>query len=184
MSSTFPLALALLLFPFMHLIVARDTLNARADCSKSYTICQPKGASTQDEPPVGSALSPLFVDIVNTVDSNHNHKREAREDHAIGPRVSTGSLCCKKVRHKPTTTDTDRLAGADGTQCLLLQDYNLPFCYVSTSSDHSFHSSLTKLGQLHDQLFPARRQLWADSLRQLHLLGWSYSEPHQRQLYS
>lgn len=179
-------ALVLLLFSYIHPIVAHHKLNARTDCSKSYTICSPKGASSQDEPPVGNALASFFVDIVNTVDSNHNYKRGAHEDGVtIGPRATTGSLCCKKLPvRRCLLIYTDPISGADGTQCLLLQDYNLPFCYVSNSSGiDDLCPALIRSGQLHDQLLPSRRFVRADSLGQLHVFRWVYSKPHQRQLH-
>lgn len=74
----FPRAILVLLLSALHFIVGDSALDARTGCGMSYTLCSPKSASTQDEPLVGSALSSFFVNIVNTVDSNPNHKREVR----------------------------------------------------------------------------------------------------------
>lgn len=86
----------LLLLSHAHVIACDDTLQARGDCSSSYTVCNPKGAATTNEPPVGTGISSLFVDVVDTLDSANLAKREAGQDSGIiETRASGGSLCCK-----------------------------------------------------------------------------------------
>ena len=76
---------------------------ARAACSSSYTSCNPKGAATTNEPPVGTALSPLYVDVVDTLDSANLAKRDAEERARalIESRASGGSLCCNYLTWRP-----------------------------------------------------------------------------------
>ena len=92
-----PTTFILLLFlSCAHIALCDDSLHARAACSSSYTACNPKGAATTNEPPVGTGLSSLYVDVVDTLDSANLAKREAQ--HARGlieARASGGNLCCK-----------------------------------------------------------------------------------------
>ena len=86
----------LLLLSYAHVIACDDTLHPRAACSSSYTACNPKGAATTNEPPVGTGIAPLFVDVVDTIDSANLAKREAGHNFGlIETRASGGSLCCK-----------------------------------------------------------------------------------------
>ncbi|KAL2042482.1 hypothetical protein N7G274_004975 [Stereocaulon virgatum] len=113
-------AIVLLFFYHTHITICGNTSGARADCTKSYTVCSPKGASTTNEPAVGSALSSVFVDIVHTVNENKNQRRDKyRDGNELRVRASGGSLCC-----------------VDGTQCLLLQGYSLPFCYDNYTTNY------------------------------------------------
>ena len=80
----------LVLLSFAYVSLCDNTLKARDVCNNGYTLCNPKGASTLDEPPVSSALSPLFIDIVNTVDKNKDHDNDR-----LSPRLLGGGLCCK-----------------------------------------------------------------------------------------
>lgn len=94
---TFPSsAFVLLLISSAHLTSCDSILESRGGCDKDYATCSPKGASTQAEPPIGSALSPFYVDIVNTVDVSKNQRREVHEDREVlKARASGGSLCCE-----------------------------------------------------------------------------------------
>ena len=86
----------LLLLSYAHVIACDDTLHARGACSSSFTVCNPKGAATTNEPPIGTGISSLFVDVVDTLDSANLAKREATQDHGvIEPRASSGSVCCE-----------------------------------------------------------------------------------------
>lgn len=138
----------LLLVSSAHLTIGYSTLEPRAACNKNYATCNPKGASTQDEPPIGSALSPFYVDIVNTVDSSKNDKRDVQESKdVLLTRASGGSLCCEYrlgVAFRRSTLILN--TGADGTQCLLLQDFNLPFCYVSVDQGPDLVGAYIMLG--------------------------------------
>ena len=90
-----PTTFILLFLSCAHLILCHEPLHPRAGCSSSYTACNPKGAATTNEPPVGTALSSLFVDVVDTLDSANLAKRDAERARAlIESRASGGSLCC------------------------------------------------------------------------------------------
>lgn len=89
-------AFVLLLVSSAHLTTCESILESRGGCDKNYATCSPKGASSQAEPPIGSALSPFYVDIVNTVDVSKNQRREIHENReVIKARASGGSLCCE-----------------------------------------------------------------------------------------
>lgn len=91
-----PTTFAVLLLSYAHVTACNGNLHARAGCSSSYTACKPKGAATTSEPPVGTGLSSLFVDVVDTLDSAKLARRDAeRAREIIEARASGGSLCCK-----------------------------------------------------------------------------------------
>ena len=91
-----PATFVVLLLSSAHITACDDTLHARAACSSSYTACNPKGAATTNEPPIGTGISSLFLDVVNTLDSANLAKRDAADARgAIEARASGGSLCCK-----------------------------------------------------------------------------------------
>ncbi|KAL8709454.1 MAG: hypothetical protein Q9220_005837 [cf. Caloplaca sp. 1 TL-2023] len=103
---------------------ASAQLEPRAGCADNYSKCSPKGATSSDAPTVGTALSPLYIDVLNSVNGAKTSKRElggAHEDFRplLVPRASSSSLCC-----------------ADGTQCLLLQGFSLPFCYDNYTTNY------------------------------------------------
>ncbi len=87
------LTVSLLLFCSAHTITCDNSLQARADCNTGYTKCSPSGAVETDEPAIGSALSPLYVDVVNSVQSKSKQARSFENDLSV--RSSGGSLCCK-----------------------------------------------------------------------------------------
>ena len=45
--------------------------------------------------------------------------------------------------------------GTEGTDCLLLKGFNLPFCYVGTSTPKRLPRLTSFLGQIHHQLPPS-----------------------------
>lgn len=117
-------------------VVATPNLEARAGCADNYSKCNPKGVSSSaDTPAVGADLSPLYVDVVNSVNGVGKAKRDAHEGRdelafLLETRASSSSLCCKsRVATFPDLSQ--HVLGVDGTLCLLLQGLSLPFCYVS-----------------------------------------------------
>ncbi|KAK0514313.1 hypothetical protein JMJ35_002930 [Cladonia borealis] len=113
-------AILVVLLSFTHVSLCNNNFKARNVCNNDYSLCDPKGASTSDEPPISSALSPLFIDILNTVDNNKDTKRDVvRSTDRLKPRLLGGGLCC-----------------TDGTQCLLLQGLNFPFCYDNYTTNY------------------------------------------------
>lgn len=98
----------LLLLSYAHVIAGDDDLRARGACSSSYSVCNPKGAATTNEPPIGTGISSLFVDVVDTLDSANLAKREARQDTGImETRASGGSLCCMYLASVTNMVGTD-----------------------------------------------------------------------------
>lgn len=101
-------AIFLLLLSYAHIIACDDNLHARAACSSSFTVCNPKGAATTNEPPIGTGISSLFVDVVDTIDSANLAKRDAGRGHGIiETRASGGSLCCKSLASMKIMVDAD-----------------------------------------------------------------------------
>ena len=98
----------LLLLSYAHVIAGDNGLRARDACSSSYSVCKPKGAATTNEPPIGTGISSLFIDVVDTLDSANLAKREARQDTAIiETRASGGSLCCTYLAFATNMVGTD-----------------------------------------------------------------------------
>lgn len=142
-----------LLLSYTHLIACDDTLHARAACSSSFTVCNPKGAATTNEPPIGTGISSLFLDVVDTLDSANLAKREAERGHGvIETRASGGSLCC-----------------ADGTICLLLQNLDLSFCYDNYTTNYFLPGG--SYGQVHDGSYTSTNGSTANLLTGNYTLG-------------
>ena len=94
-------AILLVLLSFAHVSLCNNNFKARGVCNTDYTLCDPKGASTSDEPSVSSALSPFFIDILNTVDNNKDTKRDIVHGIArLKSRLLGGGLCCKRLIFK------------------------------------------------------------------------------------
>ncbi|KAI4250916.1 MAG: hypothetical protein L6R42_008571 [Xanthoria sp. 1 TBL-2021] len=99
-------------------------LEPRASCAKNYNKCDPKGADSTEPPAVGSELSALYADLVNSVNGATKLRRDFLQPRDeltsfLEPRASA-NLCC-----------------ADGTQCLLLQGLiSLPFCYDNYTTNY------------------------------------------------
>lgn len=107
--------------------------NAQA-CASSYTSCNPAGATATATPTVGSDLSPLYVDLLHSISGVSKHKRLVeRFGDLLGARDTPKGVCCKPLNCSKSTKnlDADVHPGAQGTQCLLMQDFNIPFCYAS-----------------------------------------------------
>lgn len=111
-------------------------LHVRDDCSNGYTQCSPQGASATNAPAIDSSISGLYVDLLESINEVQNVKRHNDHHFNMERRDSAGAICCKLERWN-RLSDMLKLtprSGADGTNCLLLQDYELPFCYVSALS--------------------------------------------------
>ena len=94
-------AILLALLSFVHVSLCENNIRARDVCSNDYNLCNPKGASTLDEPPISRALSPLFIDILNTVDNKKDTKRDVVHGvDRLKPRLLGGGLCCKRLISK------------------------------------------------------------------------------------
>ena len=70
-------------------------LRPRDDCGSGYTECSPKGASTSGAPTVGSSLSGLYVDLLDSINKVQKMKRNEEQPLDIEVRDSTGSVCCE-----------------------------------------------------------------------------------------
>ncbi|KAL8944890.1 MAG: hypothetical protein Q9216_000180 [Gyalolechia sp. 2 TL-2023] len=109
---------------FVIAVVANSNLEARADCADNFSQCSPRGASSSaNTPSVGTELSPLYTDLLTSVNGAKKSKRasiEAGDElNLLVARASSTNLCC-----------------ADGTLCLLLQGLNLPFCYDNYTTNY------------------------------------------------
>lgn len=118
------------------------------ECENNFSLCSPTGASSVNTPAVGTELSSLYLDLVDSIQGVRKNRRAVDLDHQIvdhklQPRGSKIGLCCRVASTYHTYFNTDLLvqytwivltqpswSGAIGTNCLLLKDLNLPFCYV------------------------------------------------------
>ncbi len=106
-------------------------------CASSYSSCNPQGATATATPTVGGDLSPLYVDLLHSISGVSKHKRLVeRFGDLLGVRDTISGVCCKLIDCPESIVilDAKIQPGAQGTQCLLMQDFNLPFCYVSLST--------------------------------------------------
>lgn len=71
-------------------------LGARQNCGSSYSKCSPSGATSTNIPAVGSALSGLYVDVLDSINGVKFSKRGALDlAGALGIRSSPATVCCK-----------------------------------------------------------------------------------------
>lgn len=114
-------------------------LAIRADCNEGFSRCSPKGAITSGAPAIGDSLSTLYVDLLDSINEVQKVERSIDYEGSVLSSRASGTICCinprlfvalrgHKLIHK---------LGADGTECLLLQSYNIPFCYVRVSAEMS-----------------------------------------------
>ena len=69
-------------------------LIAADSCNDNFSQCSPKGASDSGAPAVGTSLSTLYVDILDSINKVQKARRElSREDRELMVRAS-GALCC------------------------------------------------------------------------------------------
>ncbi|OCK80023.1 hypothetical protein K432DRAFT_278809, partial [Lepidopterella palustris CBS 459.81] len=80
----------------------------------NYVSCQPSGATTSTPPAIGTDLSPLYIDLLNSVAGVHFSRRTPSfpRAYSLEQRGPAPSMCC-----------------AQGTTCLNLQGLNIPMCY-------------------------------------------------------
>ncbi|KAL8811197.1 MAG: hypothetical protein Q9200_001980 [Gallowayella weberi] len=119
-------------------------LEPRANCAKNYKKCDPKGATATEAPAIGTDLSQLYPELVNTVNGAKKLKRDFHDQgdefaSLLEPRAPSANLCCKFSLATYSDASYRMLTlplGADGTQCLLLQELNLPFCYDNYTTNY------------------------------------------------
>ncbi|KAL8901590.1 MAG: hypothetical protein Q9192_000472 [Flavoplaca navasiana] len=73
-------------------------LEPRASCAENYSKCDPRGADATEPPAIGTDLSSLYADLVNSVNEAAKLKRDfiqARDEltSPLEPRASA-NLCC------------------------------------------------------------------------------------------
>lgn len=75
-------------------------LHLRDNCNKGYTQCSPQGASATDAPAIGSSLSGLYVDLLDSINKVQKVKRDDNHYLNVESRASGGAVCCKLHRTK------------------------------------------------------------------------------------
>lgn len=94
-------------YPIKLQLDARDE-----ECENNFSLCSPTGAASIDTPAVGTGLSALYLNLVDSIQGVQNHKRAVDLDHQIvdhrlQPRASKIGLCCKvaPIYHNYSNTD-------------------------------------------------------------------------------
>ncbi|MCJ1284637.1 hypothetical protein MMC26_003972 [Xylographa opegraphella] len=89
-------------------------LKKRQDCGGSDSQCSPAGASSTTVPNLGPGLSTLYVDLLHSINgiSAASRRSASEELNVLGRRSGSLNFCC-----------------ANGTDCLVLQGFAIPFCY-------------------------------------------------------
>lgn len=85
-------AALLSLLPLSGLGLSKE-LERRQACASSYTQCSPPGAASTSVPSIGSGLSPMYVDLLNSV-SGITIKRRKVSDEVEGMLRRAVGLCC------------------------------------------------------------------------------------------
>ncbi|KAL8800121.1 MAG: hypothetical protein Q9182_005394 [Xanthomendoza sp. 2 TL-2023] len=87
-------------------------LEPRANCAKNYKRCEPKGATATEAPAVGTGLSQLYPELVNSVNGAKKLKRDSHDPtedlvSLLEPRAPSANLCCKfsLSTHSDASTD-------------------------------------------------------------------------------
>jgi len=70
-------------------------LHLRENCHDGYTQCSPQGASATDAPAIGSSLSGLYVDLLDSINKVQKYKRDDKHHFNVEIRASGGAVCCK-----------------------------------------------------------------------------------------
>lgn len=84
-----------------------QALEAQSSNDNPCEPCQPSGATTNDAPAVGSDLSSLYTNVLNSVNGiSFNNKRD------LTARKETSGFCCAK-----------------SLNCVNVQSLNIPMCY-------------------------------------------------------
>lgn len=69
-------------------------LAARADCNDNFSQCSPKGAGTSGVPAIGESLSPLYLDLLKSINKVQNVARDIDETPSVLRVRASGSMCC------------------------------------------------------------------------------------------
>jgi hypothetical protein len=95
-------------------VVAANGLFQRDTCATGLVQCQPSGAKSDTPGPIGDALSSLYIDLLETVGKTSTKSRRELQQLTglLAVRAASSPVCCQ-----------------ESTQCLLLVDYDVPFCY-------------------------------------------------------
>ncbi|MCJ1417554.1 hypothetical protein MMC32_003898 [Xylographa parallela] len=94
--------------------VLASHLEKRQDCGSNDSQCSPSGASSTTVPELGPGLSSLYVDLLHSINGISAASQRSTPD-GMGVLVQGSAslnFCC-----------------ANGTDCLVLQGLNVPFCY-------------------------------------------------------
>ena len=75
-------------------------LHLRDNCNSGYTQCSPQGASATDAPAIGSSLSGLYVDLLDSINKVQKLKRDDNHQFDIEIRASAAAVCCKLHKSK------------------------------------------------------------------------------------
>lgn len=105
----------------------------REPCAENFTPCSLPGATSSIVPAVGDALSGLYYDLVSSVNPQPVIRDVAVNQPAHQTRDTHATICCESQDGCSSRYITHIISGAQGTECRLLQSYNLAFCWVSSS---------------------------------------------------
>ena len=176
----------LLLLSYAQVIACDDSLHARSACSSTFTACNPKGAATTNEPPIGTGIAPLFVDVVDTIDSANLAKREAGRDRGlVETRASGGGVCCTYLTFMETMLCVDLPSRCRRNYMSSTPEPRTFFllCERPTiTKTRLFNADL--LGQLHYQFLSPWRLLWSSPRRVIHIDRRVYSKFAHGKLYA
>ena len=83
------------------IIASIERLSPRAPCQDSYAVCSPPGAQGTATPQVSSALSDLYVDVLDSIAGVPPAVSRKRNVQALGQILSIRDLshpvCCKHI---------------------------------------------------------------------------------------
>jgi hypothetical protein len=132
-------------------ILASTSLHGRDTCAP----CDPSGVRTTVAPSIGTDdLGKFYESLLISVKGIQFSQRSSLDGDTILQRRAA-PICCKSPpRGMYSSVSTLTFSGAQLTECLLLPDAGLPFCYVSFSALIDCCRLLTFVGQIHHFFLP------------------------------
>lgn len=80
------------------------------ECENNFSLCSPAGASSVNTPAVGSELSSLYLDLVDSIQGVQKRAVDPDDqivDYKLQPRGSKTGLCCRVSSTYHTYSNTD-----------------------------------------------------------------------------
>lgn len=121
---------------FVYFLLSSAQVHGRQSCDQGYNVCSPPGTSAHEDQFIETHLADLYMNLLTTV--NPQDGAQPKLFDAAGPRSASGlqlsnlpeAVCCKFITQGCSETGDLTVIGAETTECLLLNTWNVPLCWV------------------------------------------------------